>query len=211
MKPLLRYSVSGLLGLMITATLFLSMLSLLSGKKVKMTTDDVNINFSFVKDFKEPMVKPKPEREKPEQQKISQAPPMEPIAMEPVNTPEVSLPNSNSTGNPLNIIRSVGLPGPGMVGDGLGQGDPGSIKSAIPPMYPPRELARKTEGWVQLLIEVDEFGHVSNAAVINAKPARVFDAAAIKAVRKWKFHPKKIDGKTSPFQVTQTIEFKLEQ
>jgi protein TonB len=69
----------------------------------------------------------------------------------------------------------------------------------------------KTEGSVTLLIEVNEFGQVSGARVIDAEPARVFNSAALKAVRKWAFHPKKIAGQGVPFQVTQTIEFTLDQ
>lgn len=211
MKQLLRFSVSGLFGLAITAALFIGMLSLLSGKKSHVNSEQVDINFSFVKDFQEPEVKPDPKRELPEQQEVTQAPAMNPIALDPVDTPAVDLPDSGISGKDFNIIKSIGIPGDGFGGGHLVQGDPGGIKSAVPPMYPPKELAKKTEGWVKILIEVNEFGTVSSAKVLQAKPARAFNAAAIKAVRKWKFHPKMINGQAVAFQVTQTIEFKLDQ
>ncbi|MCB1581737.1 MAG: TonB family protein [Marinicella sp.] len=211
MKQILRFSVSGLLGLVITAALFIGMLSLLNGQKSQIKTDGVNIKFSFVKDFKAPEVKPKPEKKLPEQQKITQAPTINRIATDPIDTPEIEVPNSGNTGEKFNIGPSIGITSNGFSGGDWAQGNPGDIKSAIPPMYPQKELAKKTEGWVQLLIEVNEFGNVSSAEVLQAKPARAFNAAAIKAVRKWKFHPKVVDGKAMPFQVTQTIEFKLDQ
>lgn len=211
MKQLLRFSVSGILGLIITATLFLGMLSLLSGKKSTINTDDLNINFSFVKDFKEPEVKPEPKRKLPEQQEITQAPSMNRVATEPVDTPKVDLPDMGNTGKGFSLAKIPGVPD-GVYGDeGLVKGEPGGIKQAIPPMYPPKELAKKTEGWVKLLIQVNEFGAVSSAKVLQAKPRKAFNAAAIKAVRKWKFYPKMADGKAIPFQVTQTIEFNINE
>lgn len=211
MKQLLRFSVSGFLGLAITAALFLGMLSLLSGKKSTIKTQDVNIDFSFVKDFKEPEVKPEPKRKLPEQQEVTQAPTINRVATEPVDTPDIDIPNSGATGKQFNFAKTLGVPGNVYGGDGLVKGEPGGIKQAIPPMYPQKELVRKTEGWVKLLIDVNEFGAVSSATVLQAKPARAFNAAAIKAVRKWKFHPKVVDGKAIPFQVTQTIEFNINE
>lgn len=211
MRQFLRFSVSGVMGLFITAALFLGMLSLLSGQKANNKTDDVNINFSYVKDFKAPEEKPETKRELPEQQEITQAPTTQPIAMDPIESPEVSIPDTGITGNDFSDFKPLGIPGNGLSGEGLVQGDPGTIKNAIPPMYPPKEQQKKVEGWVKLLIEVNEFGSVSSAEVLQANPPRSFNSAAIKAVRKWKFHPKVVDGKPVPFQVTQTIEFKLEQ
>lgn len=211
MKQLLRFSVSGFLGLAITAALFLGMLSLLSGKKSTTKSDDININFSFVKEFTEPEVKPEPIRKLPEQQEVTQAPTINRVATEPVDTPKVDLPDMGKTGKGFSLAKIPGVPGGVFDGKGLVKGDPGGIKQAIPPIYPQKELIRKTEGWVKLLIEVNEFGAVNSATVVQAKPARAFNAAAIKAVRKWKFYPKVVDGKAIPFQVTQTIEFTVDQ
>lgn len=211
MKQLIRFSVSGLIGFVITAALFIGMLSLLSSKKTQVNTETADIKFSFVKDFQEPVVKPDPKSELPEPQEVTQAPSMTSVAMDPVETPSIDVPDSSVYGKNLNIIKSISIAGNGLSHGHLMQGDPGGIKSAVPPMYPPKELAKKTEGWVKLLIEVNEFGAVSSAKVLQSKPTRAFNAAAIKAVRKWKFHPKLIDGQAVPFQVTQTIEFKLDQ
>jgi len=45
--------------------------------------------------------------------------------------------------------------------------------------------------------------------VIKAEPASVFNDAALKAILKWKFKPKLVDGQAVERQATQEIEFKL--
>jgi protein TonB len=46
--------------------------------------------------------------------------------------------------------------------------------------------------------------------VLDAKPRRLFERAAKKAILKWKFKPRIVDGKAVPRKAIQTIEFKLE-
>ena len=212
MNQFLRFSVSGILGFFITAALFVGMLSLLSGKKAQVSTPDSDINFSFVKDFKEAQVEPKPPRVKPvEPQEVKQTPAMPTLNMDPTEEPTVTLPTAGITGKNLNILQDSKTFGSSGIAGNEGMGEPGGLKSAFPPMYPPKEAMNKTEGWVKVLISVNEFGSVSEVDVLQAKPARSFNAATIKAVKKWQFHPKVIDGKAMPFQVTQTIEFTLDQ
>lgn len=213
MNQFLRFSVSGFLGLFITAALFIGMLTLLKGKPTQVKSQDSHINFSFVKVFDQAEVKPTPKRIKPEQQAVSQAPTMPTIAVDNPLTPAIDLPTSNQLGKNLNIVKGIKMPGlgGGYGGNGIGNNLSGSIKSAIAPMYPQKELIAKTEGWVKVLITVNEFGGVSDVSVIQAKPVRVFNSATLKAVKKWKFHPKVEGDKAESFQVTQTIEFKLDQ
>ncbi|MGJ8662163.1 MAG: TonB family protein [Marinicella sp.] len=210
MKQFLRFSVSGILGFLITATLFVGMLSLLKGKQSVISTQDLDLNFSFVKNYKEPVVKPPKEHIKPKQEKVVQPPTMPEMTLDTVDSPENLLPENASKGKNLNLLAEISMPGAG-THTGPMADNPGTIKAAIAPMYPQQPLINKTEGWVKIKIDVNEFGLVSSATVIDAKPARVFNTAAIKAVKKWKFHPKTIDGKAVPFQATQTIEFKLDQ
>ncbi len=110
----------------------------------------------------------------------------------------------------FSLRNEISLPGVG-VGGHYSAGNPGGVKAAIPPMYPPTALMSKTEGWVKVQISVNEFGTVSAVSVIDAEPARVFNAAAKKAVRKWKFYPKTSGGKAMSFVAIQTIEFKIDQ
>ena len=45
--------------------------------------------------------------------------------------------------------------------------------------------------------------------VVSADPENIFDKSALKAVLKWKFKPKLVDGQAVERQATQEIEFKL--
>ena len=212
MQKFMRYSMSGLAGGAITAGLFVGMLSLLDGEKTTFSSDATDIRFSFVKDY-EPIKTEELDRpDKPEPKEVTPAPAMPQmpsIAHDDFGPLDVPVKGESST-HP-NLIQGIELPGFG-TGHGYGTGgQQGALRNGFAPMYPREPLMSKTEGWVKLLIEVNEFGQVSGASVIDAEPARVFNSAALKAVRKWTFHPKKIDGQGVPFQVTQTIEFTLDQ
>ncbi len=209
MKVFLRFSISGLLGLAITACLFFGMLSLLSGQKQQLKSEDNSINFSFVKDYKEAEIKPNKTIIKPEQQAVSQAPAMPSMNLDTPTDPGINLPMPNTQGKDFNILTEIDFPGLAG-GTGLSGDQNGGLKSGMAPMYPPNEQMKKTQGWVKVLINVNEFGRVGSVSVLKAKPARVFNAATIKAVKKWQFHPKVVDGKAVPYQVTQTVEFKID-
>jgi protein TonB len=65
----------------------------------------------------------------------------------------------------------------------------------INPDYPRRAIAARMEGWVQLQFTVAPSGAVSDVVVIDADPKGVFDDAAMKAVSRWKYAPKILDGR----------------
>lgn len=210
MKQLIRFSISGILGFIITTALFIGMLSLLGSNKTTAIATDTNINFSFVKDFQEPAVKPPKKHEQPVQEEVKQPPAAPKLNVDNSSNPKINVPIAGIKGSQLSLLKEMSLPGVG--GSGLYSADnPGTIKAAIAPMYPQQPLINKTEGWVKVKISVNEFGTVSAVSVIDAEPARVFNAAAKKAVRKWKFHPKTTDGKAMSFVAIQTIEFKIDQ
>ena len=60
----------------------------------------------------------------------------------------------------------------------------------IEPEYPPRALARAIEGWVKVQYAISGTGVVTNVVVIESDPRNVFDAAAAKAVSRWRYNPK---------------------
>ena len=47
--------------------------------------------------------------------------------------------------------------------------------------------------------------------VIEASPKRLFNRAAMRAILRWKFKPRIIDGRAVTRDAEQTIEFKLDQ
>jgi len=79
------------------------------------------------------------------------------------------------------------------------------------PRYPESALRRGIEGRVLVSFTITENGLVENARVIAAEPKNIFDAAALKAVRRWRYDPKIVDGE--PVEQTDiriAIPFRLE-
>lgn len=67
-----------------------------------------------------------------------------------------------------------------------------------PPTYPEKCRARGLEGRVVVEFDVSPTGAVENARVIESAPTSCFDKASIKAVKRWKYEPKVINGKAVP-------------
>ncbi len=59
----------------------------------------------------------------------------------------------------------------------------------VEPQYPAEAVRSGTQGYVEVEFVVDESGSVASVSVVNAKPARTFEAAAVKAVKQWQFAP----------------------
>ncbi len=79
----------------------------------------------------------------------------------------------------------------------------------IAPQYPRKALIAKLEGWVQVKFIITEAGTVKDPQVVDSKPARIFDREALRAISKFKFKPKIVNGAKVEQVATQTIEFKL--
>lgn len=73
----------------------------------------------------------------------------------------------------------------------------------VPPEYPRGAERRELEGTVDLKFIVDAAGSVTSVEVTGASMPGVFDAAATKALEKWKFEA------GSPGEGEVTIAFKL--
>jgi protein TonB len=79
------------------------------------------------------------------------------------------------------------------------------------PDYPPRAAADGTEGWVQVQFTVTAAGTVRDAEVVASEPGTIFDAAALKAIARWRYNPKVEDGETVERVGLQTvIRFQLD-
>ena len=59
----------------------------------------------------------------------------------------------------------------------------------VEPIYPPEAARAGTSGFVEVEFTVDATGKVASVSVLNAKPARTFETAAVKAVKQWQFAP----------------------
>lgn len=83
----------------------------------------------------------------------------------------------------------------------------------VEPVYPDRAAQRGIEGYVVMEFTVLASGEVDNESivVIEAEPSSIFNRAAIRAVRKWKYRPKIENGEPVPQYGIQTqLTFQLD-
>jgi protein TonB len=67
------------------------------------------------------------------------------------------------------------------------------------------------EGWVQMSFSIDTLGGVTDIKVIDSQPKRIFDREAKKALAKWKYKPKIVDGKPIvQTGLTVQLDFKMQ-
>jgi protein TonB len=70
------------------------------------------------------------------------------------------------------------------------------------PAYPPEAFRSATAGEVEVELTVGSDGSVSAARVVHSTPPRVFDRAALAAVKRWRFQPV-----NAPITTRRTIAF----
>ncbi|NRA63516.1 MAG: energy transducer TonB [Pseudobacteriovorax sp.] len=105
----------------------------------------------------------------------------------------------------------------GGIGPYLGRGGGGGTSDAsripivrINPVMPRKAAMRGIEGFVQVQFTITKTGSTKDVKVIKAKPPRVFDRAAKKAILKWKYRPEVVDGQPIEVQEVVQLDFKLE-
>lgn len=82
----------------------------------------------------------------------------------------------------------------------------------IEPKYPVQAARDGKEGWVRLSFTINEVGGVEDVTVLEAEPKRVFNREARRALQKWKYRPKIVDGKPEKqFGMKVQLDFKLDQ
>ncbi|MEO8804028.1 MAG: TonB family protein [Rudaea sp.] len=91
----------------------------------------------------------------------------------------------------------------------VGESHPAELVKSAAPDFPPAAYRRKQSGWVEVMFTVTADGKVTDAKVNASEPRRVFDDAALEAVRKWVFKPRMQNGQATEEHVTRRIEFKL--
>ncbi|OOF29478.1 energy transducer TonB [Salinivibrio sp. IB872] len=64
----------------------------------------------------------------------------------------------------------------------------------VEPNYPPRAMRRGLEGYVVVRFTISPSGRPQDLSVVEANPPRVFEREALRALRKWKYEPKVVNG-----------------
>ena len=76
----------------------------------------------------------------------------------------------------------------------------------VEPIYPMHAREKGLEGWVLLRFDILSSGRTENVVVVDSKPLRVFNRAAVAAVKKWKYRPRVVNSEAS---VTRGVKVKL--
>jgi len=62
------------------------------------------------------------------------------------------------------------------------------------PQYPPRAASQGIEGWVIVEFTISAAGTVKDPVIIESSPSSIFNRSMLRAIRKWKYKPKIVDG-----------------
>lgn len=197
-----RYAFSVAIGVVITLSLlFVMHLLIVTGKQaLTKPRDRANLEFVRVKrneslnveDFT-PEKPPKPPETPPE------TPPQDMDSMDP-DAPTINI-------APPTVSADTSLSGPG--GMNIAEGDYLPIVR-VAPVYPARALSRGLEGYVDMSFTVTTTGTVRDPLVIFSTSS-LFERAAIRAVLKFKYKPRVVDGVPVDVPNVKTrITFKIE-
>mgnify|MGYP005989242907 CR=1 FL=1 len=186
---MLRFIASIIVGVVITFGLFVFMAELISsgGKSNQNEFENIIVEINTTppeskaqKRNRVPPPPPPPPKQPPKPQQPDPEPQISNASGPSFNMPSVDVGSANS-----------GLNGPGAL---IRDGDATPIVR-IEPKFPAKAQRDGISGWVQLRFDIDELGGVDNVEVINSEPRRVFDREARKALQRWKYKPKVVDGK----------------
>jgi protein TonB len=207
----LRLPLAALVAVGVTFGLFLLMFKLISsggGDRAELEAI-AGIHFGKVEIPDEITTRSRRKPPKPEPQKQPPPPPKLQVAkmeQQVQDLPQMDLPNLD--------VPMVG--GAGMFIGNFQQVDHTAEGDIIPvvvirPMYPREAAMTGTEGWVKVEFTITEVGTVKDPRVIEANPPRIFNREAIRAILKWKFKPRVVEGVAVERRATQVIDFTLDE
>lgn len=156
-----------------------------------------NVPFTFLHEIVEPP--PETERTKPKKVEV-------------IKEPEVARAKPTADTNPGELGLAAITPGlREPIKFAAGRPDGGILPVAsFAPEYPRRAQEQGIEGFVVVEFTVNKTGEVIDPFIVHSQPVRVFDRAALKAVKRYKYKPQISDGE--PVIVTgvrQRLTFEL--
>jgi protein TonB len=141
---------------------------------------------------------------------------------EPPTLPQIPTPtaSANDIAAPAPVMMSMppmtpdmSLASNAMMGDllvGIGKGDTEVMPlMRQPAIYPQRAKARKIEGFVTARLSISADGSVTDVEVVSAEPPGIFEREAVRAMYRYRFDPKVVNGQAVGQTAMQTVEFKL--
>ena len=210
----MRMLLSALIGISVAIALFLMMSGMISGagdvnerRNNTLNLNFIRLNLEEIENIRRRLPPPEPEKTArlPE---LSQ-PDLEPdeIPLQPM--PEIETPNIDISGVRVGSALEMSRFSTAMlVGKYTEDGDIVPILR-VEPIYPTVAMTRKIGGWVDVEYIVMPDGSVAEARVVASKPKGMFEKAALRAINKWKFKPRVVNGQPVPRGVSQRINFNV--
>jgi protein TonB len=205
-----RLSLALSAGIAISLALFWLMNFMISNDQAVLEKSETLHMVDFIRLKQESLFETK-KRQKPKKREPDQKPatPKMSVAKAAIqaDSPDIDMPNLEIPLQPSNFQGS--LVGGLKMGSRIAMGAELMPLVRIPPKYPMRAAMDRVEGWVKVEFTITEIGIVKDAVVAASKPSRVFDRAALRAIVKWKFKPKLVDGRPVSQRALQLLEFRL--
>ena len=209
---MIRIAVSLFLGIAIALALFWVMHYMISNNQQGFKkTSDLHIT-EFVRFKRATKIHSKdrlvPEKPKPKKRPLQPKLKLHSAQIKSVDMPDMAMPNLNIS------IPSSSFGGSVLTGLQVGTGEISSNiipLVRIPPTYPMRAASRRIEGWVKIEFTITKEGIVKDAVVVAAQPGSIFNRAALKAIKRWKFKPHIIAGEAYEQRAAQILKFDLKR
>lgn len=205
----MRYFISLFLGVAVAISLFGLMRGLVAGSDEAQVAG-VEVKFvDFVRIKRDEVTRTK-ERQVPEKPKESNKPPPPQMAAQQQNQ-QMQAPQLDI--NIPNIGGSFAGTGPYLGSPFGGYSAVGGDSEVIPlvqiePQYPREALINCVAGVVTMEFTILEDGSVEDPSVVTSEPPRMFDRSALRAILRWKFKPRIVDGRPVQRRATLPMEFK---
>ncbi|HSG66268.1 MAG TPA: energy transducer TonB [Gammaproteobacteria bacterium] len=208
----MRFLVAAGVGVTAALLLFLLMHALISSEQEFSAADATGGMVDFIR-VREDEITQLKERTRPRDPPPPDRPPP---------PPQIRL--SNQSDRPPPVALDIDMPniavpvsaGSGPYLGGWSAGDPAAEGDVIPivridPQWPREALLEGKEGWVRVEFTILADGSVTDPEVLESEPPRLFDRNALRAILRWKFKPRIVDGQPVARRAVQRIDFILNQ
>ena len=180
-----RYALSIVIGVVVTLSLLFVMQLLIASGKAALSEPRDRAQLDFVRVKRNENLNTEdftPEKPPPPPEVPPETPPQEMDSVDP-NAPTINI-------APPSVSADTNIGGPG--GMNIAEGDYLPIVR-VAPVYPARALSRGLEGYVDMSFTVTTTGTVRDPIVLFSTSS-LFERAATRAVLKFKYKPRVVDG-----------------
>ena len=205
----MRLMISSLLGITVAIALFLLMHWLISSSNDVDRDREYALRLDFIQIDQDEIDNIRERRKPPEPEPPKEPPPPPKLEVQNQDRPQREMPRIEMPRVNVGLASGAGpFLGSWSAGDPSAEGDVIPIVR-IEPQYPREALMDGISGWVEIEFTIEADGSVADPKIIGSNPRRMFDRNAIRAIYKWKFKPRIVDGKPVARRATQRLEFNI--